>query len=304
LCLIDDARFLDAASVDTLVFVARRLSSEPIGVLVAARNDSVRQFQAPGLPELLLGGLDAEEAGALLQARVGALAPGVRDRLIAESGGSPLALQELPGALTGEQFGWPCAAADRLDLGTRLRQVFLQRVRGLPEATQRLPLVAAAEDTGELATILAAGDLLGVAKEALARRPSRPGWCRWWTPGCSFGIRWSARPSTRTPPCSPGGPPTRPCWRCSRVDGRPTGGPGTSPLLTSARTSHRARLRDRPDNIARCDPLAAIGVGVVSPGDRVRASTIDGDEPTHGKPDRGRARAAGGGPAWRGACLP
>jgi DNA-binding CsgD family transcriptional regulator len=167
LCLVDDARFLDAASVDTLLFVARRLQAERLVVLFAARDGEARSFPAPGLPELRLGGLDPAAAGALLQTQVGELALEVRDRLIAEAGGNPLALQELLGALTSQQLAGHQLLPQRLPLTARLQAVFLERFRQLPQATQTLLLVAAAEDTGELATILAASDVLGVDKEAL-----------------------------------------------------------------------------------------------------------------------------------------
>jgi DNA-binding CsgD family transcriptional regulator len=167
LCLVDDARFLDAASVDTLLFVARRLQAERLVVLFAARDGEARSFPAPGLPELRLGGLDPAAAGALLQTQVGELALEVRDRLIAEAGGNSLALQELLGALTSQQLAGHQLLPQRLPLTARLQAVFLERFRQLPQATQTLLLVAAAEDTGELATILAASDVLGVDKEAL-----------------------------------------------------------------------------------------------------------------------------------------
>jgi hypothetical protein len=102
-----------------------------------------------------------------MQAQVGELTSEVHDRMIAESGGNPLALQDLPGALTSEQLAGRAPLPDRLDLGTRLQQVFLQQVRGLPEATRRLLLVAAAGDTGQLATVLAAVPGLGIGPEAL-----------------------------------------------------------------------------------------------------------------------------------------
>ena len=82
LCLVDNAQWLDRASAEALVFVARRLHAEPIVLLLAARDDDVRQFEAPGVPSLRLGGLDAEAAGQLLEARVDRLAPAVRARLI------------------------------------------------------------------------------------------------------------------------------------------------------------------------------------------------------------------------------
>jgi hypothetical protein len=104
LCLVDDAQRLDSASADALVFVGRRLQAEPIVVLLAGRDDEVRQFDAPGLPSLGLGGLDPEAAGQLLDTLVGTLAPAVRDRLIGETGGNPLALEELPATLSREQL--------------------------------------------------------------------------------------------------------------------------------------------------------------------------------------------------------
>jgi DNA-binding CsgD family transcriptional regulator len=169
LCLIGQARWLDAASADTLVFVARRLQAERLVVLFAARDGEARTFQAPGLPELRLGGLDPVAAGALLDAQVGTgtLAPQVRERLLAETSGNPLALLELPATLSSQQLAGSEPLPQRLPLSARLQQVFLERVRRLPTATQTLLLVAAAEDTGQLATILAAASVLGVDKEAL-----------------------------------------------------------------------------------------------------------------------------------------
>jgi hypothetical protein len=139
-----------------------------MAVLFAARDGEARQFQAPGLPELHLGGLDPGAAGELLAAQAGSLAWQVRDRLITESGGDPLALLELPAGLSSQQLAGHQLLPHRLPLSARLQQVFLERVWRLPAATQRLLVVAAAEDTGELATILAASDVLGVDKEALA----------------------------------------------------------------------------------------------------------------------------------------
>lgn len=167
LCLIRDAQWLDQASADALVFMARRLEHDRIVLLLAARDDDVRQFNADDLPEVHLGGLDAASAGELLEASAGKVAPQVRDRLIEETGGNPLALVELPATLTGEQLAGRELLPERIPLSARLRQAFLQRVRLLPEVTQTLLLVAAAADAGELATILAAGQVLGLGAEAL-----------------------------------------------------------------------------------------------------------------------------------------
>jgi DNA-binding CsgD family transcriptional regulator/tetratricopeptide (TPR) repeat protein len=167
LCLISEARWLDAASADAMVFVARRLEREPIVLLFAAQEGQVRRFVAPALPELHLRGLDAKAAAELLASRVGPLAPQVRDRLIDESGGNPLALLELPAPLTSQQLAGRELLPEPLPLTARLQQIFLQRFQGLPQATQTLLLVAAAEGAGELATISAAGQLLAVELAAL-----------------------------------------------------------------------------------------------------------------------------------------
>ena len=139
LCLISEARWLDAASADALAFVARRLEREPIVLLFAAQEGQVRRFVAPGLPELHLRGLDAKAAAELLASPVDPLAPQVRDRLIEESGGNPLALLELPAPLTSQQLGGQELLPEPLLLTARLQQVFLQRFQGLPQATPPTP---------------------------------------------------------------------------------------------------------------------------------------------------------------------
>ncbi|HTF59926.1 MAG TPA: hypothetical protein VK713_08470, partial [Actinomycetes bacterium] len=170
LCLVDNAQWLDRASAEALVFVARRLHAEPIVLLLAARDDDVRQFEAPGVPSLRLGGLDAEAAGQLLEARVDRLAPAVRARLIGETMGNPLALMELPATLSSRQLAGSEPLPTQLPMTARLQQAFLQRVRRLPAATQALLLVAAAEDVGELSAILEAGR--GLAIEPVALEPA------------------------------------------------------------------------------------------------------------------------------------
>jgi DNA-binding CsgD family transcriptional regulator len=167
LCLIDDAHLLDRASAEALAFVARRLRGERILLLLAARDDDVRQFDAPGVPSLRLDGLDPEAAGQLLEMRVDKLAPAVRERLVEEAMGNPLALLELPAALNSQQLAGGEPLPGRLPLSARLQQEFLQRVRRLPVAAQSLLLVAAAEDVGELAAVLEAGRRLAVESAAL-----------------------------------------------------------------------------------------------------------------------------------------
>jgi hypothetical protein len=101
LCLVDDAHWLDDASADALVFVARRLEAEGIVMLFAAREGEPRRFEAPGLPTLQLEGLDRSSAGTLLDRHVGvALSSAVRDCLLIETEGNPLAMLELSSALS------------------------------------------------------------------------------------------------------------------------------------------------------------------------------------------------------------
>jgi hypothetical protein len=236
LCLVADAQWLDRALAEVLVSVARRLAAEPIVLLVAACDTTLRQFHAPGLPELHVGGLDLEAAGQLLEAQAGNLAPSVRDRLIQEAGGNPLALMELPATLTEQQLAGHQPLPERIPLTSRLQRAFLQRVRRLPAATQTLLLVAAAEDTGELATSSPPAASLPRPGGVGAGRAGQPG------PGhrrtaAVPASRWSARPSMTARPSRPGRPPTKPWLGCWPVSGRPTGGPGTWPPAPSARMS-------------------------------------------------------------------
>src|SRR5262245_61957314 len=168
LCLVDDAHWLDDASGDALVFVARRLEAEGIVLLFAAREGEVREFEAPELAELRLAGLAADAAAALLDRHAGvALSPETRARLIEATDGHPLALLELPSTLSEGQLAGGEPLLTPLPVSARLERAFLARVRELPEETQTLLLVAAADDTGELSTVLRAAARLGVGAEAL-----------------------------------------------------------------------------------------------------------------------------------------
>lgn len=100
LCLIDDAQWMDKASVDALLFAARRLESEGIALIFAARTNG-RRFDAPGLPEVHLPALDDESAARLLDEHAQGLTAAMRDRLLRDACGNPLALIELPDLLAG-----------------------------------------------------------------------------------------------------------------------------------------------------------------------------------------------------------
>ena len=168
LCLVDDAQWLDEASADALVFVARRIEVEGIVLLFGAREGEIRRFDAPGLPELHLDGLDPAAAGELIDRGAGvALSPELRQRLVHETGGNPLALLELSSSLSEEQLSGAESVLAPIPVSARVERAFLARVHQLPEETQTLMLVAAADDSGEVATVLRAAAQLGAAAEAL-----------------------------------------------------------------------------------------------------------------------------------------
>ncbi|MFB7666484.1 AAA family ATPase [Kitasatospora sp. NPDC056138] len=166
LCLVDDAQWLDQPSVDMLTFAARRLRTEGVVMLFAAR-DGAPGAAVKGLPGLLVEGLDRAAAAELLPG----LPPYVADRVIEEARGNPLALIELSAALTPAQragrlgpSALPEAAAG---LPSRIQDGFLEQIRRLPEATQVVLLVAAADDTGDLTVVLRAAEPLGGGIEDL-----------------------------------------------------------------------------------------------------------------------------------------
>src|SRR5215831_4465873 len=171
-CLLDDAHWLDRASADALVFAARRLGAEGIGLLFAARDVELRGFDAPGLPELRLSGLDSTAAAGLLADAVpSAPAAQVRDRLLTAAGGNPLALLELPAALSAAQLAGRAALPDPLPVGAGVERAFAERASRLPAAARTMLLLAAADDTGEAATVWRAAQGLGLDAGPLGHLP-------------------------------------------------------------------------------------------------------------------------------------
>src|SRR4051794_15254426 len=161
-CVVDDAQWLDRVSAQTLAFVARRLLAERIGLVFALRDEGDDR-QLDGLPELAVGGIDDHDARRLLDTTIpGPLDEHVRDRILAEAGGNPLALLELPRGLTPATvaggFGLPRA----MPLVSRLEQRFVGQLEELPESTRRLLLLAAAEPVGDVTLLLRAAERLGI----------------------------------------------------------------------------------------------------------------------------------------------
>jgi DNA-binding NarL/FixJ family response regulator len=168
LCLVDDVQWVDSESAAALLFAARRLGAEGIAMLLAARLGDGSSFEAPGLEVVELGGLDPGAAAALVEHRAGGeLAPSVRTFLVEQAAGNALALVELPAAMSSAQLAGREPLAEPLQIGPRLEAAFVSRLLQLPVEAQSLLLVAAAEDSGELVTILRAARSLDLPAEAL-----------------------------------------------------------------------------------------------------------------------------------------
>jgi DNA-binding CsgD family transcriptional regulator len=167
LLLVEDAQWLDQPTCDVLAFVARRLESEPIVLLIAIRQGYESSFARAGLRELRVEGLDEAAAGALLDAHAPHLSPGVRKQVLDEARGNPLALLELPAAPGTHRRGEPELPV-RLALTSRLETAFAARSFELPVATQRLLLVAAVDDGDGLPEMLAATAIIGPDTQPVA----------------------------------------------------------------------------------------------------------------------------------------
>jgi DNA-binding CsgD family transcriptional regulator len=167
-CLVDDAQWLDRATAQVLSFVARRLLAEPMALVFAVREPA-EEVELGSLPVMVIGGLNDSDARALLDSVVpGRLDERVRDRIVAETRGNPLALLELPLGLTAAElaggFGRPAARP----VASLIEQSFLRRVRAVPAETQRLLLAAAAEPVGDVSLLWRAAAVLGIDADAAA----------------------------------------------------------------------------------------------------------------------------------------
>ena len=164
LSLVDDAQWLDGASARALAFVARRLLAERVALAFATREVGSGWVR---FPQLRVEPLGRRDARALLESALAArLDESVLDRIVAEAGGNPLALLELPRGLTPAQlaggFGLPAA----LPLSTGIEQSFARRLERLPRDARRLMLLAAAEPVGDPALLWRAAQQLGIPETA------------------------------------------------------------------------------------------------------------------------------------------
>ncbi|WP_228718087.1 AAA family ATPase [Kitasatospora acidiphila] len=169
-CLVDDAQWLDLMSQRILAFVGRRLDAESVALVFAERITDGREDEGfTGLPDLPLRGLADADARALLDGVLpGPVDARVRDRIVAETGGNPLALLELPRGLSPAELAFGFGGPGAGPLATRVEDGFRRRVDALPADTRALLLVAAVEPVGDGPLLWRALRLLGIGLEAAA----------------------------------------------------------------------------------------------------------------------------------------
>jgi DNA-binding CsgD family transcriptional regulator len=166
ICLIDDVQWLDQASAQALGFVARRLAADPVGLVFAAREPGAA---LAGLPKLEVVGLREDDARTLLDsALAGPIDDRVRDRIVAETQGNPLALLELPRGLTPAELAGGFGLPGAVPLPERIEESFRRQLEALPAQSRRLLLLAAAEPYGDLPLVWRAAGRLGIPVAAAA----------------------------------------------------------------------------------------------------------------------------------------
>ena len=164
ICLVNDEQWLDHASAQALGFTARRLAADPVGLVFAARDPSA---DLAGLPELEVDGLRDDDARALLDsALAGPLDPRVRDLIIAETRGNPLALLELPRGLTPAELAGGFGLSGAAPLTSRIEDSFRRQLDTMPAETRQLLQLAAADPSGDRALVWRAARRLGIPVQA------------------------------------------------------------------------------------------------------------------------------------------
>src|SRR3954469_16773772 len=165
-CVVDDFQWLDDATAQVVGFVARRLLAESVALVLAVREPS-GEHRLAGLPELPLRGLDDADARALLETVFpGPIDEGVRDRIVAETHGNPLALLELPRGMSAAELAGGYGLPASLGLSGTIEDGFRRRLDTLPADTLRLVQLAAADPVGEPLLVWRAAELLGIPPEA------------------------------------------------------------------------------------------------------------------------------------------
>lgn len=161
LCLVDDAQWIDQESLQALAFVARRAEADSFALIFSTRTalDALA-----GIPRVVVEGLAEPDARDLLASVVpGRLDPAVRDRIVAETHGNPLALLELPHGLSPGQLAGGFELPNPEGLSSRIEEGFLRRARAFPMATQQVLLLVAADPTGDVSVLRRAAHALGIS---------------------------------------------------------------------------------------------------------------------------------------------
>jgi DNA-binding CsgD family transcriptional regulator len=164
ICFVDDAQWLDLATAQTLAFVARRLLADPVALVFAARE---RPAPFEGLAEMALEGIADRDSRALLDSLLPfVLDADVRERIIAEAGGNPLALLELPRGIAPAELAGGFTISPATPGSSRIEAAFRRRIAALPVETRALMLVAASEPVGDPVIVWRAARSLGIAPQA------------------------------------------------------------------------------------------------------------------------------------------
>jgi DNA-binding CsgD family transcriptional regulator len=200
-CVVDDAHWLDRASAEALTFAARRFHAEDVVMLFAAREHEAAVFTAAGTPELRVEPLTTDAARALLAARAPSLAAPTADRLVALTGGNPLALVEIARALSADQQRGRAPLDDPLPVRTEIERAFLDRVGALTADAQRALLLVAAGDPEDAETLWRALSAAGLAREPIADSERaallQPGRLLFCHPLARSAVYQSVRPAER-----------------------------------------------------------------------------------------------------------
>jgi DNA-binding CsgD family transcriptional regulator len=167
-CLIDDAHWLDRASLRALAFAVRRLLAERVAV-VFALPDASYVTELTGFPDLLVARLGDPDARMMLISAVhGRLDPPVEDRIVGEAHGNPLALLQLPRMLTPADLAGGFGLPGTRPLPDRLKTSFIRQYQSLPGDTRELLLIAAAEPTGDVPLLWRAAATQSIGTDAVA----------------------------------------------------------------------------------------------------------------------------------------
>lgn len=255
LCVVDDAQWLDRASMQSLVFTARRLLADSVAMIFAARvSDEVPSgwLEPAGLPEMLIEGLPDSAARVLLTSALpGPCDEHVLNRILAETRGNPLALLELPKTTTPVElaggFGLPSAQP----VGDRIQRAYAHRLADLPAGVRRFLLAAAVDPTGEPSLLWRAAETLGIETEILGDAVAADlvkigDRVRFFHPMVRSAIYWTATPEERrgmhrvlADVTDPDNDPDRRAWHAAHG----AAGPDEAIAAELERSAGRARTR-------------------------------------------------------------